>query len=66
LWKAKYDWDLLMKNTAQEQIKSLKLTVIKLKIVEMDKIIAECQRELEPNEVISDLKLQVDTYKPLF
>jgi hypothetical protein len=55
-----------MKNTAQEQIKSLKLTVIKLKIVEMDKIIAECQRELEPNEVISDLKLQVDTYKPLF
>jgi hypothetical protein len=66
LWKAKYDWDLLMKNTAHEQIKSLKLTVIKLKIVEMDKIIAECQRELEPNEVISDLKLQVDTYKPLF
>lgn len=40
--------------------------MIKLKISEMDKVITECQRELEPNEVISDLRSNVETFRPLY
>jgi|JI6StandDraft_1071083.scaffolds.fasta_scaffold02399_10 hypothetical protein len=46
MWKARYDWDLLHRTTAKDQIKNLKLTVIKLKVQEMDKVVSECTREL--------------------
>lgn len=66
MWKARYEWDLLSKNTSRDQIKSLKLTVIRLKIEDTDKVITDCQRELEPNEVISELKTHVEAFRPLY